>query len=227
MINLSGAGGLFTVTVAPASLAFANQLTGSTSASQGVTLTNTGNELLVINGISVTGTDAGDFLQTNNCGSPIGGNPLALSVGDSCLVNVSFAPTAGGSRAATLAFTNNAANSPQSVALSGTAQDFAVTVATPGQTVSPGQTATYNLTVTPGGGFKQMVDMSCTGAPAHTTCSVAPSSFTLDGSASQAVTVTVATTASSAGSTQPPLGTPSAEVMARTHRGWEFQAWSA
>jgi len=209
MINLSGAGGLFTVTVAPASLAFANQLTGSTSASQGVTLINTGNELLVINGISVTGTDAGDFLQTNNCGSPIGGNPLALAVGDSCLVNVSFAPTAGGSRAATLTFTNNAANSPQTIALSGTAQDFAVTVATPSQTVSPGQTATYNLTVTPGGGFNQMVDMSCTGAPAHTTCSVAPSTFTLDGSASQAVTVTVATTASSAGSTQPSLGTPS------------------
>jgi hypothetical protein len=214
MIILSGAGGLFTVSVAPASLTFANQLTGSTSASQAVTLTNTGNELLVINNISVTGTDPGDFLQTNNCGSPIGNNPLALAVGDSCLVNVSFAPTAGGSRAATLSFTNNASNSPQTVALSGTAQDFAVTVASPSQTVSPGQTATYNLAVSPGGGFNQMVEMSCTGAPTTSTCTLSPSSFTLNGSTSQPVAVTVATTGTMAGLPQPPFGRPSGDAYA-------------
>ncbi len=205
-INLSGTAGLFTVSVAPASLTFASQYTGSTSASQAVILTNTGNELLVINSIGVAGANASDFLQTNNCGSPIGGFPLALAVGDNCQVNVSFAPTEGGTRAAALTFINNASNSPQTVALSGTAQDFSVTVVSPSQTVSAGHAATYNLTVNPGGGFNQMVGMSCTGAPAQSTCSVSPSSFTLNGSASQPVTVTVTTTGSSAGLTRPPSG---------------------
>jgi hypothetical protein len=219
MIQLSGMAGLFTVSVAPAGLTFASQFTGSTSASQTVTLTNTGNELLVIDSIEVTGTNANDFLQTNSCGSPIGGFPLALAAADSCQVNVSFAPTAGGTRTAALTFINNASNSPQTVILSGTAQDFSVTVASPSQTVSPGQTATYDLTISPGGGFNQMVQMSCIGAPALSACSVSPSSFTLNGSASQPVTVMVTTTGASAGLTQP-LSGPTLSDAYRLRLGW-------
>lgn len=76
--------------------------------------------------------------------------------------------------------------------------------------MSPGQTATYSLTVSPAGGFKQTVQMNCTGAPAQSTCGVSPSSFTLNGSASQTVTVTVATVGGGSASLRSPgLGSPS------------------
>jgi hypothetical protein len=157
---------------------------------------------LTISGIAVTGGQAGDFSQTNNCRSSLAG-------GASCTVNVSFAPTAGGSRSAALSFTDDALNNPQSVALAGTGQDFSVTVASSSQTVSPGGTATYSLNVSPDGGFNQMVQMSCTGAPAQSTCSVSPSSFTLNGSASQPVTVMVTTMQRSSGLPSPGFGPPS------------------
>jgi hypothetical protein len=92
--------------------------------------------------------------------------------------------------------------------LTGTGQDFSLA---PGSqataTVSPGQTASYKITVAPGGGFNQTVTLSCSGAPPQSTCSVSPSSVTLSGSASTA-TVNVITAGSSAGLTQPISGPP-------------------
>src|SRR5262249_15115620 len=52
-----------TVTLAPPSLNFGNQTVGTTSATQTVTLTNTGASPLLISTISITG----NFSQTNNC----------------------------------------------------------------------------------------------------------------------------------------------------------------
>jgi hypothetical protein len=102
-----------------------------------------------------------------------------------------------------LPITNPATCSPQNVPLTGVGQDFSLT---PGSqataTVSPGQTATYAVTIAPGGGFSQTVALSCSGAPAQATCSVSPSSVKLSGSAATA-TVTVTTTGTSAGLTQP------------------------
>ena len=98
---------------------------------------------------------------------------------------------------------DNAPGSPQAVQLSGTGQDFSL--APKGSatvTVAPGQTATYTVTVTPSGGFNQSVDLSCTGAPLQSTCTVS-SSVTLDGVNPSMVTVSVVTTASAMGLTQP------------------------
>jgi hypothetical protein len=105
-----------TVSLLPASRTFANQLVGTTSATQVVTLTNTsgaGNTVTISGkGIS-TGANPGDFGQTNNC-------PSLLLSGTSCTFNVSFTPTAAGSRSANLTVTDNATGSPQAVTLSGT-----------------------------------------------------------------------------------------------------------
>ena len=86
---------------------------GTTSAGQSITLSNTGNGALSISGITIAGTDAGAFAQTNNCGT-------SVSAGGSCSISVTFAPTAVRSFAATLSIADNAAGSPQSVALTGT-----------------------------------------------------------------------------------------------------------
>jgi Beta-propeller repeat/Abnormal spindle-like microcephaly-assoc'd, ASPM-SPD-2-Hydin len=65
-----------------------------------------------INVSSITTT--GDFAQTNSC-SP----PFALGAGASCLMYVTFTPTAGGTRTGTLTITDDQPGSPQIIQLSG------------------------------------------------------------------------------------------------------------
>jgi hypothetical protein len=70
---------------------------------------------LTISGVTITGSNAADFLLTNNCASD---NPLPQN--QSCTLLVSFKPKAKGSRSATLKITDNAQSPTQSVSLSGT-----------------------------------------------------------------------------------------------------------
>ena len=108
----SGSGGgttSATLSVAPTSLSFASQALNTTSAAQAVTVTNTGSAAAAISGVSTSG----DFAQTNTCGS-------SLAAGASCAVNVTFKPTASGTRTGNLTITSNATNSPTTVALTGT-----------------------------------------------------------------------------------------------------------
>lgn len=105
--------GVPVVQIAPSTLTFASQTIGTSSAAQPVTLSNTGTASLSITGITIGGTNPGDFSQTNNCGSSLAG-------GSSCTINVVFKPTVTGSRAATLQVADNVAGSPQTVALAGT-----------------------------------------------------------------------------------------------------------
>ncbi len=97
-------------------MSFGNQNVGSASSAQAVTLTNSGTTPLSISSIALTGTNAVDFAQTNTC--PSGSSTLAA--GSSCTINVTFTPGANGTRSASLTLTDNASDSPQSVALSGT-----------------------------------------------------------------------------------------------------------
>jgi hypothetical protein len=93
----------------PASLAFPSTVVGGTSASQSVTVTNTGTASASISGIA----SSGDFAQTNTCGT-------SLAVSASCTISVTFRPTAGGARTGAVTITSNATNSPTSIGLSGT-----------------------------------------------------------------------------------------------------------
>ena len=101
------------VTLSPTSLSFGSQTVGVSSSVQVVTLTNTGTSSLTLTGIRITGGNSKDFSQTNTCGSSLGVNA-------SCTISVKFTPTQTGSRTSSLSFTDNAAGSPQTVALSGT-----------------------------------------------------------------------------------------------------------
>ena len=97
-----------TLSTNPSSLTFATQALNTPSGPQAVTVTNSGTASASVSGVSV----AGDYTQTNNCG--------ALAVGASCTVNVSFRPTASGTRTGTVTVTSNASNSPTTVGLTGT-----------------------------------------------------------------------------------------------------------
>ena len=120
------------------SLSFGNQAVGTLSAAQSVTLTNSGNIALTL-AIAITGTNSGDFLQSNTCGT-------SVAAGGSCSIMVAFKPLAAGARTAAVTITDNASNSPQSVSLTGTGVQAAVTLS-PGSLTFPPQTV--NTTSTP------------------------------------------------------------------------------
>jgi hypothetical protein len=98
--------------ISPTSLNFGNQTVGITSSPQVVMLQNTGNINLTISNIQITGTNSGDFAQTNNC-------PSSLTPNNSCNISVTFTPTTTGTRNAALSISDNAPGSPQSVPLTG------------------------------------------------------------------------------------------------------------
>src|SRR5262249_21717354 len=89
-------------------LAFGSQNVGTASVAKTLTLTNNGPGTLTIASVGVTG----DFSQTNNCGASLAANAA-------CTINVSFKPTAAGSRTGTLTVSDNASNNPQTASLSG------------------------------------------------------------------------------------------------------------
>jgi hypothetical protein len=133
-------------------------------------------------------------------------------------VNVTFTPTAAGTRTGTLTINDNALGSPQSVALSGTGQDFTLAAASGSSTsaaVAPGSPATYTLSVTAEDGFNQSVGFTCTGAPSEATCTASP---VTPGSSPTNLTVTVTTTAPSV-STPHSRRTPPAPPLSRGLRG--------
>jgi hypothetical protein len=100
------------VRLSPTSLAFTNQFVGTTG-TQTVTLTNTGSATLSISGMAITGSNAGAFTETNGCGN-------SVAAGSNCAISVNFQPSAPGVASATLTVNDNAANSPQSIPLTGT-----------------------------------------------------------------------------------------------------------
>jgi len=176
-----------TAQLSPTSLNFAPQAPGTNSSPQTVTLTNIGVAALTLSGISIGGTDATGFAQTNNC-------PSALATNASCQIKVTSVPNAAGAQTASLNITDSALGSPQTVALTGTGQDFSLAVSSQtSMTVTPGQTANYSLIVSPLNGFSQKVFLTCSGEPTQSTCSLSPSSITLNGSITATANVAVVT----------------------------------
>jgi hypothetical protein len=185
MISLSG-GAAPSVSVAPATVAFSGQYTGTSGLPQTVTVTNTGVDVVTVTAVHAS---TGDFGVLSNCSNPIPG-------GSSCTIGVFFDPTSGGARTGTLTITDNAENSPQTVALTGSGLDFSMTPgAAASATVTAGQTASYSIAVAPVGGFAQSVVLSCSGGPVGSSCAVSPSMIALSGASSQTAMVTVTTAA--------------------------------
>ncbi len=188
------------LTVSPTSLTFPAQYVGTTGLPQNVTLNNTGDQNVTISNVQASS----NFAETTGCTS-------SLAPGAICTLGVFFDPTATGNITGTLTITDNAPGSPHKVALSGTGQDFALAPASGSTTsaaVTAGQTASYNLSIMPGGGLTGNVAFTCSGAPAASTCTVSSGSTTLNGSSSVTVVVNVTTTAPSMTSTRGPLAPP-------------------
>jgi hypothetical protein len=112
--NIATVGTAANATVAPPALSFGSVLVNTTTLAQTVTISNAaGAGTLAISGVSITGTNAGDFaVSANICTS-------ALAAGASCTISVTFRPSATGTRSATLAIAGSNPT-PLSVPLTGT-----------------------------------------------------------------------------------------------------------
>ncbi|MDR3704234.1 MAG: choice-of-anchor D domain-containing protein, partial [Candidatus Sulfopaludibacter sp.] len=143
-VPLNGNGTVTTgLGASPTKLTFPSTITGSSSAAQTVTVTNTGSFAAT----SLTLTTAAPFsLTQNTCTS-------SLAAGASCTVGVLFTPTASGTATGTLAVASTSVPVPVSVALSGTGAvqfDFTLTASgATSQTVVSGKSASYTLVITP------------------------------------------------------------------------------
>lgn len=100
------------IALSPAGLTFAPQLVNTTSAPQTITLDN-GDDPLTITSITISGANAGDFAQTNDCGT-------SLPAGGKCTISVTFTPSASGTRTAAISIVDSAPGSPHVATLSGT-----------------------------------------------------------------------------------------------------------
>jgi hypothetical protein len=111
-VALSGTGvaAIYTVSVNPSSLNFGSVNDGS-SATQGFTVTNTGNSNVAISGLNLTGT--GYSILS-------GAGAVTLSPNQSTSVSVQFAPTTAGTANGGVNIVSNATGSASSVSLSGT-----------------------------------------------------------------------------------------------------------
>src|SRR5207245_304362 len=158
-VSLAGMGIAPAVTLAPTNLAFGDQRLSTTSPVQTVTLTNSGTATLSITSIALAGLNPGDFAIAAGTTCTNGATVVA---GASCLLNLTFTPTAASARTATVTITDDAPGSPQSVSLAGTGIVPAVTLAptnlafgtqrltttSPVQTVTLTNSGTASLSIT-------------------------------------------------------------------------------
>jgi predicted dienelactone hydrolase len=97
-----------TVKLVPAILNLGVVGTGGTSRPMVTALTNTGSGILNITSVNTSGP----FAQTNDCGT-------SVAAGASCTISVTFKPANAGASSGTLTITDDSADSPQQVHLSG------------------------------------------------------------------------------------------------------------
>jgi phospholipase C len=126
---------------ATSSVTFGSVAVGVASPSIAVKLTNYGSSSLTLGKFSTTG----DFSYTSKCPKS------ALKVGSSCAINVTFTPTATGTRTGTLTINDGDVTSPQVVSLTGTGSDVKLSLFWPGlpfATEPINSNTTKNLTYT-------------------------------------------------------------------------------
>ena len=174
--------------VSPSNLTFPSTLVGSTAAAQSITITNNLSTAISSPASAITGPNAADFSQTSSC-------PASLPGGANCTANISFKPSTPSVETATLTMTSSTGNTTQTVALSGTglSPDFSITASPSSMTITSGQVAAYNFSVTAPAGFAGNVNLSCSGLPAFATCSLNPVSLTITGGTTSTSVLSVAT----------------------------------
>jgi hypothetical protein len=135
------------ISLQPTALSFAAQAVATASAAQTITVTNTGSAALTVSQVVVTG----DFHETDTCTTG------SIAIGSSCIIDVSFLPTATGTRSGVLTVYGNVAGGQATVALTGVATAAAAVVLNPialtfSSTTINATSAAQNITISNTGG---------------------------------------------------------------------------
>jgi hypothetical protein len=189
-VPLSGTGGVpGSVQAQPSFIDFPETGVGQLSNSVTVTLTNPSGDLSLTDfTLAVT---AGFQLVSNTC-------PSTLAAGQSCTTGVEFAPTSAGSVSGSLTAGSSVLATGVSVPLSG--MGFSSSIASTGsstQTVANGQTADYDLTITPLGGSQGTFTFQCSLLPPYASCTFSPASLSVPANSTGYEVVGIATGVSS------------------------------
>ena len=176
--------------VSVSKLSFGSVVVNSSSAQQTITLSNIGESALAIVSISITGSGASSFTETNTCGG-------SLATNASCGISVVFSPKSASSLSALLEISDNSAGTPQTVSLDGVGvaslADFTVSASPASLAVSRGATATYTITVgSTNGNFLNKVALSATGLPPGASATFSPAEV-IPGSSPAVSTLTIQT----------------------------------
>ncbi len=142
-------------TIFPSTANFGSVTVGTSGPTRVFSIVNNGDQALAISSISIIGTNASSFSQTNTC-------TATLAPNSNCSVSIDFSPTSAGPLLATLEVADNAPASPQTLVLNG-----AGLAAVPALTLSP--TAPSFPTITQGTtGAPQTLTITNSGnAPLH------------------------------------------------------------
>jgi hypothetical protein len=194
-VSLFGSASAAALTLSPAALNWGTVNIGA-SATLGVSVTNNSSSPVTFSGVSASGDYS---VAAGTC--PASGGTLAA--GATCSLQVTFTPTATGTRAGTLSLGSSATTLPLTVPLTGVGvlvvspPSFTLTVngtSSATVTVKSGVAATYPLLVTPLNGFTGTVALTCAPviAAQYASCSLLASTLMLNGSA-QSSTATINT----------------------------------
>ncbi|MGA2962343.1 MAG: Ig-like domain repeat protein [Candidatus Korobacteraceae bacterium] len=152
---------------------------------------------------AVVGQSVQVGFQVAGSGSPTGTVTVSASTGESCAGSASTSSclltfSTSGTRTLTASYGGDSNFKPASSgAVNQTVSDFVISVSPASQTITPGQSAVYALTVASVSGFSGNVSVGCSGGPTNSTCSVTPSSVTLNGTAAATAQATLVTSANS------------------------------
>ncbi|MFH1654412.1 MAG: choice-of-anchor D domain-containing protein [Pseudomonadota bacterium] len=118
-ISLSGTGTAIPpltpdVSLSTTSLEFGDQTVESKSASQTVTLTNSGTADLSVDSVVISGEAADSFTKNDDC------HQKTLSSGSSCEIDIAFGPAEAGDQTALLQIDDNTSTTPQTISMDGT-----------------------------------------------------------------------------------------------------------
>ncbi len=180
--------------VSPTSLSLGQWALGATGGSQTTTLSSSGGEDLTISSITFTGANSGDFSQTNTCGS----DPATVSPDTSCTISVSLTPSQDGPETATMNINDNATGGSQTVTLTGSGPNFAISASPNTLSVAPGSAGTSTISLKPQAKFTGVVAVACTGFPQNSTCTLEPTSVNVPPGSVVTTTLTLQTTSSTA-----------------------------
>jgi Abnormal spindle-like microcephaly-assoc'd, ASPM-SPD-2-Hydin len=138
--SLGPAGGQGTVgpVLSPSALglSFPDTVTGQKSPSQSISLTSSGDQAVSFRSVSLTGANAADFEESDNCVSTV-----VLQPKHSCTIFIVYAPISVGPSLATLNVLDSAVGSPQQYGLSGAG----VAPPPPAPAVTLNPAGTFNL----------------------------------------------------------------------------------